>query len=74
MEVDPLITIDELLKNYLKRVGREDLIGDKKGRIVFMYNACKVKFGDKTTVKEYFKGNQFPKIVISDANNLIKPL
>jgi len=73
LEVDPLITIDELLKNYLKRVGREDLIGDKKGRIVFIFNGCQVKFGDKTTVKENFKGNKFPEIVVFDNNCLISP-
>jgi len=71
LEVDPLITLDELLKNYLKRVGREDLIGDKKERIFFMFNAYKVKFGDKTTVKMFFKGMQFPKITVVDTNNLI---
>ena len=71
LEVDPLITLDELLKIYLKRVGREDLIGDKKERILFMYNAYKIKFGDKTTVKMFFKGMQFPKIIVVDTNNLI---
>ena len=73
LEVDPLITIDELLKNYLKRVGREDLIGDKKGSIVFIFNGCQVKFGDKTTVKENFKDNKFPEIVVFDDNCLISP-
>ena len=69
--VDLDLTIDELLKKYLKHVGREELIGVDTGRICFLYNARKLKFGDKTTVKAFFKATENPKIVINDVNNLI---
>ena len=45
------VTIDELLKKYLKRIGRPDLIGDN--RIHYILNASELKFGDKTTVDYY---------------------
>ena len=71
LEVDLDLTIDELLKKYLKHVGREELIGDKKRRICFLYNATSLKFGDKTTVKAFFYASENPKIIINDVNNLI---
>ena len=35
-------TINEVLNKYLKQVGRPDLIGDKGGKITFLYNATKL--------------------------------
>ena len=40
-------TINEVLNKYLKQVGRPDLIGDKGGKITFLYNATKLEFGDQ---------------------------
>ena len=68
--VDLDLTIDELLKKYLKHFGREELIGDKH-RICFLFNARKIKFGDKTTVKEFFHAVQNPKITVNDISGLI---
>ena len=45
-----------------------DLIDE---RISFFYNACKLRFNDKTHLKDRFKKNINPKIVINDIDNLI---
>ena len=66
-------TIDAVLKKYLKRVNREDLINDEKnkGKICFLFNAAQLKFGDNTPIEQFFKGILNPKVVVNDVNNLI---
>ena len=66
-------TIDAVLKKYLKRVNREDLIKDEtnKGKICFLFNAAQLKFGDNTPIEQFFKGISNPKVVVNDVNNLI---
>ena len=66
------VTIDELLKRYLKRIGRPELIGDKSNKICFLYDGHKLKFGDKTTVKKYFKNAPNPKVTVNDIYCLIR--
>ena len=51
-------------------VKRPDLIGNKSNEIVFLFAACKLRFGDKTTVENYFKGVSNPIIIVNDVNNL----
>jgi len=48
-------TIDQLLKKYLERIGRLELIGDIGRKVTFIYNARQLKFGDNTPVEQYFK-------------------
>ena len=66
-------TVDQVLRKYLKRVNREDLINDEqnKGKICFLFNAAQLKFGDKTPIEQFFKGISNPKVVVNDVNNLI---
>ncbi len=66
-------TVDQVLKKYLKRVNREDLINDEqnKGKICFLFNAAQLKFGDTTKIEQFFKGISNPKVVVNDVNNLI---
>ena len=45
-------TIDEVLKKFLYRVGRDDLIN--QGKVCFLYHAIRLKFGDKTKVEDFF--------------------
>ena len=45
-----------------------DLIDE---RISFLYNAFKLRFNDKTHLKDHFKENINPRIVINDIDNLI---
>ena len=65
-------TINEVLNKYLKQVGRPDLIGDKGGKITFLYNATKLEFGDQTTVESKFKSDN-QRVTVVDINNIIGP-
>ncbi len=65
-------TINEVLKNYLKQVGRPDLIEDKGRKITFLHNATQLKFGDQTTVEKYFKSDN-QSVTVDDINNIIGP-
>ena len=58
-------TIDTVLKQYCIRCNRTDLIDNPK--IAFLINGKKLKFGDKTTVEEYFKNND-PTITVIEVN------
>ena len=64
-------TIDTALKKYLKRVGKPELIIKKDSKICFLYNATQLKFGDNTTIEQFFKFNNNPTVVVNDVNNLI---
>ena len=54
--------LDIALINYLMRIGRlEDRINRA---IIFLYNACELKIGDKTPIKEIFSGSPNPRVVV----------
>ena len=63
-------TIDQILEKYLQRKGRHDLYSEKSNKICFLFNACRLRFGDKTPVEEFFKGIPNPKVVVSGVNDL----
>ena len=58
-------TIDELLKIYLKRINRMDLIKDSY-KITFSANARFLKFGDITLVEHFFHNEINPKVVVNE--------
>ena len=62
-------TIDEILKEYLNKVGKPELINSKK--VCYLFNAVQLKFGDKTKVENYFRGNKKVKVIVNDVNGLI---
>ena len=72
-------SIGDLIKLYLKRVDRPDLISslmkedknlvDKK--LVFLWNANILDINDTKKAKDFFKGVNNPSIVVNDINNLI---
>ena len=64
-------TVEQALEKYLKSVGKPELIGNQDGKICFLFNAAKLKFGDKTPIEKFFKGSVNPKVVVNDINNLI---
>ena len=71
LTIDYGTPIDEVLKKYLRVIKRPDLIGDKNNKLVFLFNACKLRFGDKTPVKLFFKNIPNPKVIVNDISNLI---
>ena len=64
-------TTSSLLKRYLKTINRPDLIEDKSNKIIFIYNARKIQFGDNIKLNELFKDDFKPIIVVNDPNCLI---
>ena len=69
--VDYGTSIDDMLKKYLKEVNHPELI-DNNDKIIFLYIANKLKFGDKTKIEDYFKFNHHPLIIVNDISNYIK--
>ena len=53
-----------MLKIYLRIIGREDLYNNKNIQVYFLYNATKVKFGDKTPLWLFFRNDINPKVVV----------
>jgi hypothetical protein len=64
-------TMGELLKVYLKRMGKEELIGKKDVGVCFLYNATKIDFSNKTTIEDFFHFTPNPTLIVNDVNNLI---
>ena len=54
--------IDELIKLYLNKVKRPDLINNEKN-ISFIYNSKPLNFGDKRKVENVFKSNSNNNII-----------
>lgn len=69
--VDGNKTMGELLKLYLKRMGKEELIDKKDMGICFLYNATKIDFSNKTTIEDFFHSTPNPTLIVNDVNNLI---
>ena len=58
-------TIDELLKKYLHRVNKPELIE----KLCFLFNARQLKFGDKTKIEDFFEGISNPKVIVNTISN-----
>ena len=60
------VTIDQLLKYYLRRMNKAELIGTNK--LNFIFNGSTLKFGDQYSIENYFGNNPSPKITVSQNN------
>lgn len=59
-------TIDELLKQYLCKINRSDLINNTEESLYFTYNAEKLEFGDKRKIDEVFATNPNATVLVSE--------
>ena len=67
-------SVSNLLKTYLKRISRPELISslmEGGNKIAFLYNANRLKINDTTKVKDIFKNDSNPKITVNDVSNMI---
>ncbi len=71
IKYDKEATIDEVLKAYLKKVNKPELIR-QPNKIEFVYKAVKIKLGDKTKICNFFICETNPKIIVLDYNKLIR--
>ena len=66
LEINNTNTIDELLKQYLCKINRSDLINNTEESLYFTYNAEKLEFGDKRKIDEVFSTNPNPTVLVSE--------
>ncbi len=66
LEINTTSTIDELLKQYLYKINRSDLINNTEESLYFTFNAEKLEFGDKRKVDEVFTTNPNPTVLVSE--------
>ena len=59
--VDYDMTVEELLNKYIN-----NYYGPVKGRLVFLYNASRIKRNDKSIIKDFFKLATHPQIVVNN--------
>jgi len=67
-------SVSNLLKKYLKRIDRPELISslmEGGNKIAFLYNANYLKINDAIKVKDIFKNDINPKIMVNDIDNMI---
>ena len=69
IQADLGMTIGQLIALYLKRMDRENLIGNEKD-ICFLYDASKLKYNDNRKIEQVFKFTN-PSIMVNDVQNLI---
>ena len=62
-------SIGSAIKTYLVSINREDFIG--RNDIAFLYNAKKINLNDITKLKDFFKGDFSPRIIVNDFTNII---
>ena len=66
IEINTSNTIDELLKQYLFKINRSDLINNTEESLYFTYNAEKLEFGEQRKINEIFSGNPNPTVLVSE--------
>jgi len=66
LEMDKNNSIDELLKKYLDRINKSDIINNTEESLYFTYNAEKLEFGDQRKIEEVFATNNNPTVLVSE--------
>ena len=66
LEMDKNNSIDELLKKYLDKINKSDIINSTEESLYFTYNAEKLEFGDQRKIEEVFATNINPTVLVSE--------
>ena len=66
LEMDKNNSIDELLKKYLDKINKSDIINSTEESLYFTYNAEKLEFGDQRKIEEVFATNNNPTVLVSE--------
>jgi len=66
LEIDKNNSIDELLKKYLDKINKSDIINNPDESLYFTYNAEKLEFGDQRKIEEVFTTNNNPTVLVSE--------
>ena len=65
-EIDKNNSIDELLKKYLDKINKSDIINNPDESLYFTYNAEKLEFGDQRKIEDVFATNNNPTVLVSE--------
>ena len=71
MLFDPNISIGTAIKKCFLKIGGDEVFESYKQKLYFLYNARKYTTEDKIILKDLFKNNACPTIIINDVNNLV---
>ena len=66
LEIDKNYSIDELLKKYLVKINKSDIINNTEESLYFTYNAEKLEFGDLRKIEDVFASNNNPTVLVSE--------
>ena len=66
LEIDRNCSIEELLKKYLDKINKTDIINSTDESLYFTYNAEKLEFGDKRKIEDVFASNNNPTVLVSE--------
>jgi len=66
LEIDRNCSIEELLKKYLDKINKTDIINSNDESLYFTYNAEKLEFGDKRKIEDVFASNNNPTVLVSE--------
>jgi len=66
LEIDKNNSIDELLKKYLDKINKSDIINNPDESLYFTYNAEKLEFGDQRKIEDVFATNNNPTVLVSE--------
>jgi len=66
LEIDKNYSIDELLKKYLDKINKSDIINNPDESLYFTYNAEKLEFGDQRKIEDVFATNNNPTVLVSE--------
>ena len=69
MQFDSQITVSEMLKQFLVKIEKPELF--KTDKIVFVFNATKLNWGDNTKIRDKFKDKSPSITVVVDEQPLI---
>ena len=66
LEIDKNNSIDELLKKYLDKINKSNIINNPDESLYFTYNAEKLEFGDQRKIEDVFSTNNNPTVLVSE--------
>jgi len=66
LEIDKNNSINELLKKYLDKINKSDIINNPDESLYFTYNAEKLEFGDQRKIEDVFATNNNPTVLVSE--------
>jgi len=55
-----------LLKKYLDKINKSDIINNTEESLYFTYNAEKLEFGDLRKIEDVFASNNNPTVLVSE--------